>query len=159
MQTLLDNRVIPYVDEHYWLPLYQMSMYREKMEKDLGFIPTAGNMGRLDTKTLKPLRPSLPCWTAFTEGHVRYDGGLSACCFGADDKFDMGLLDGTNFMRQWNSPKFQALREAQLNTITQGQDALKNTPCEVCVAYEEDESSGSDETSEGTAVKVVSRKA
>jgi len=137
MQKLLDKRVIPYVDQHYWLPLYQMSMYREKMVKDLGFTPTAGNMGRLDSNTLEPLRKSLPCWSAFTEGHVRYDGGLSACCFGADDRFDMGLLDGTNFMRQWNTPKFQELRIAQLRTITHGQDALKNTPCEVCVAYEE----------------------
>jgi MoaA/NifB/PqqE/SkfB family radical SAM enzyme len=139
MQKLLDEKVIPYVDEHYWLPLYQMSMYREKMEKDLGFVPTAGNMGRLDSETLEPLRPSLPCWTAFTEGHVRYDGGLSACCFGADDRFDMGLLDGTNFMRQWNTPKFQALRKAQLKTLTEGQDALKGTPCEVCVAYEDEQ--------------------
>jgi uncharacterized Fe-S cluster-containing radical SAM superfamily protein len=138
MQKLLDEKVIPFVDQHYWLPLYQMSMYRKKMKQDLGYVPTAGNMGRLDNKTLEPLRNSLPCWTAFTEGHVRVDGGLSACCFGADDRFDMGLLDGTNFMRQWNSPKFVALREAQLKTLTEGQDALKNTPCEVCVAYEEE---------------------
>ena len=48
----------------------------------------------------------------------------------------MGLLDGTNFMRQWNSPKFQALRKAQLQTLDVGQDALKNTPCRVCVAHE-----------------------
>jgi MoaA/NifB/PqqE/SkfB family radical SAM enzyme len=137
MQALLDEKVIPFVDQHYWLPLYQMSMYREKMEKDLGFIPTAGNMGRLDSETLEPLRPSLPCWTAFTEAHVRVDGGLSACCFGADDRFDMGLLDGTNFMRQWNTPKFNALRESQLKTLTEGQNALKGTPCEVCVAYED----------------------
>lgn len=137
MQKLLDERVIPYVDQHYWLPLYQMSMYREKMEKDLGFVPTAGNCGRIDENTMLPTRLPVPCWCAITEGHVRYNGGLSACGFGADDKFDMGVLDGTNFMHQWNSQKFIALREAQFKTLTEGQDALKGTPCEVCVAYEE----------------------
>lgn len=135
MQRLLNEKVIPCVDKHYWLPLYQMSMYRDKVEKELGYTPTAGNMGRIDDFTMKPNRKPLPCWTAFTEGHVRVDGGLSACCFGADDRFDMGILDGTNFMRQWNSPRFIKLREAQLKTIKDGQEALKGTPCDVCVAY------------------------
>ena len=139
MQKVIDERVKPYVDQHYWLPLYQMSMYRGKMEKDLGFVPTAGNCGRIDDDTMLPTRHPIPCWCAITEGHVRYDGGLSACGFGADDRFDMGLLDGTNFMRQWNSPKFVSLREAQFKTVTEGQDALKGTPCEVCVAYDEKE--------------------
>ena len=136
METFLNDSIRPYVDKHYWLPLYQMSMYKKHIEQILGYIPTAGNMGRIDESTMLPNRKPLPCWSAFTEGHVRVDGGLSACCFGSDDKFDMGLLDGTNFMRQWNSPKFQALREAQLNTLTEGQDALKDTPCRVCVAHE-----------------------
>jgi len=135
MKEFLNNSIRPYVDKHYWLPLYQMSMYKNKLEKELGFTPTAGNMGRIDEETMKPNRLPLPCWSVFTEGHVRVDGGLSACCFGADERFDMGLLDGTNFMRQWNSPKFQIIREAQLDVKTKGQDALKGTICEVCVAY------------------------
>lgn len=135
MAEMLETSVKPYVDKHYWLPLYQMSMYRDKVIRELGYVPTAGNMGRIDEETMEPTRRPLPCWTAFTEGHVRVDGGLSACCFGSDDRFDMGMLDGTNFMRQWNSKKFQDLRKAQLRTLTEGQDALKGTPCEVCVAY------------------------
>src|SRR5512139_846290 len=135
MSDMLDINVRPFVDKHYWLPLYQMSMYRDKIIAELGYEPTAGNMGRIDEETMKPTRKPLPCWSAFTEGHVRVDGGLSACCFGADDRFDMGLLDGTNFMGQWNSVKFQKLRKAQLLTLTEGQGALKKTPCEVCVAY------------------------
>lgn len=133
MQNLLDKHVVPYVDKHYWLPLYQMSINKSKIEKEMGFTPTHGNSARIDEDTMRPNRKPLPCWSAFTEGHVRHNGGLSACCFGADDKFDMGLLDGTNFMRQWNSAKFQALRKAQLKTLLHGQDALKGTPCEVCV--------------------------
>ncbi len=135
MQALIDERVKPYVHKHYWLPLYQMSMYADKMKKELGYSPTHGNMGRIDENTMLPTRKPLPCWSAFTEGHVRVDGGLSACCFGADDRFDMGILDGTNFMRQWNSPKFRLLRKAQLETLIHKSEALKNTPCEVCVAY------------------------
>ncbi len=133
MESFLESAVIPFVDKHYWLPLYQMSMYSDKVKQDTGYTPTQGNMGRIDEATMKPIRKALPCWSAFTEGHVRYDGGLSACCFGADDRFDMGTLDGTNFMRQWNSEKFQKLRVAQLKTINEGQGALKGTPCEVCV--------------------------
>ena len=136
MQTMLDENVRPFVDKHYWLPLYQMSMYKDKLEKELGYIPTAGNCGRIDDTTMQPTTPKLPCWCTITEGHVRVDGGLSACGFGADDRFDMGILDGTNFMRQWNSPKFVELREAQLRTLKEGQNALKGTICEVCVAYD-----------------------
>ena len=135
VDNFLNDHVRPFVDRHYWLPLYQMAMYHDHVKKTMGYVPTAGNMGRIDDSTGKPNRKPLPCWTAFTEGHVRVDGALSACCFGNDAKFDMGVLDGTNFMRQWNSEKFKALREAQLRTITEGQDALKGTPCEVCVIY------------------------
>ena len=136
MQPFLDEHIIPYVDEHYWLPLYQMTMFHDYVIEQTGFTPTHGNMGRLDNDTLLPIRKPLPCWTVFTEGHVRVDGGLAACCFGNDDKFDMGVLDGRNFMYQWNSEKFQRIREAQLRTLTEGQKALINTPCHVCVVWE-----------------------
>lgn len=135
MQDFLKESVIPYVDKHYWLPMYSMSMYREKIQQDTGYVSSIGNMGRIDELTQLPNRSPLPCWAAFTEGHVRVDGGLSACCFGADARFDMGKLDGTNFMSQWNSPQFQKLREAQLATMDKGPDALINTPCRVCVAW------------------------
>ena len=80
MQGYLDDCVIPYVDKHYWLPMYSMSMYREKVRKDTGYVSSIGNMGRIDDDTQLPNRSPLPCWTAFTEGHVRADGGLSAGC-------------------------------------------------------------------------------
>jgi uncharacterized Fe-S cluster-containing radical SAM superfamily protein len=136
MKETLDKYVIPFVDKHYWLPLYQMSMYADRIRKEIGYVPTHGNMGRIDESTMLPNRKPLPCWSAFTEGHVRVDGGLSACCFGSDERFDMGVLDGTNFMRQWNSDKFQALRTAQLKTLVEGENALENTVCKVCVAHD-----------------------
>ena len=136
MQGFLEKNILDWVDHHYWLPMYSMSLYQSKIKKDTGYLPTIGNMGRIDESTMRPNRQPLPCWAAFTEGHVRVDGGLSACCFGADDRFDMGKLDGTNFMKEWNSEKFQRLREAQIATLKEGPDALVGTPCRVCVAYE-----------------------
>lgn len=138
MQTLLDNYVLPYVDQHYWLPLYSMAMRSSEIQKKLGYMPMHGNSGRYDTKTGQPNRDPLPCWSAFTEGHVRCDGHLSACCFGSDAKFDVGDLNKQSFMEAWNGPALRSLRRAQINTKEFGPDALKGTPCEVCVAYSED---------------------
>jgi pyruvate-formate lyase-activating enzyme len=140
MLDFIDEHIEPYVDKHYWLPIYSMGMHQERIQKEMGYIPTIGNMGRIDEDSKLPNRSPLPCWAAFTEGHVRVDGGLSACCFGSDAKFDMGILDGTNFMQAWNSGTFQVLREAQIRTIEEGPGALTNTCCKVCVAYEETES-------------------
>lgn len=124
MERLLDERVRPYVDEHYWLPLYSMGSLATEREKELGYRPTAGNQGRLGA-----LREPLPCWSAFTEGHVTADGNLSACCFDADSRWKMGDLREQSFMEAWNSPEFVKLREAHLRRDVSG------TPCEECVAY------------------------
>ena len=129
----LDQYIYPYVDKHYFLPMYQMGMKKSKT-KDIGDA-TPGNMGRIDESTNKPNRNPLPCWAVFTEGHVRVDGNLSACCFGSDDRFDMGKLNGNNFMAQWNSLKFQKLRGAHIATLHAGPKALAKTPCNICVAY------------------------
>ncbi|MGP1675924.1 MAG: radical SAM/SPASM domain-containing protein, partial [Burkholderiales bacterium] len=87
MEELIARDVRPYVDEHYWLPLYSMGAQANEREAELGYRPTAGNQGRLEA-----LREPLPCWSAFTEGHVTADGILSACCFDADSRWSMGDL-------------------------------------------------------------------
>lgn len=124
MEALLKEHVLPYVDQHYWLPLYSMGSMATQREKELGYRPTAGNQGRLEA-----LRDPLPCWSAFTEGHVRADGGLSLCCFDADGRFVVGDLNKQRFMEAWNSEAFQTVREAHLNKDVTG------TVCEDCVAY------------------------
>lgn len=125
MQELLNARVAPYVDEHYWLPLFgQMTQQTEERIAELGFVPTAGNQGRLGA-----LRDPLPCWAVSTEGHVTADGLLSACCFDADGRFAMADLREVSFMEGWNSEPFQRLREAHLRKDVTG------TVCEACVAY------------------------
>ncbi len=124
METLLKNRVLPFVDQHYWLPLYSMGAFATQREEELGYRPTAGNQGRLDA-----LRDPLPCWSAFTEGHVTAEGKLSACCFDATSSWVMGDLTRQPFMEAWNSPEFVKLREAHLRKDVRG------TLCEACIAY------------------------
>lgn len=125
MQKYLEANVLPYVDEHYWLPLYSMGSFATARERELGYRPTAGNQGRLGA-----LREPLPCWSAFTEGHVTAKGHLSACCFDATDTWTMADLNSVSFMEGWNSLDFQALRAAHLRRDVSG------TACEKCVAYQ-----------------------
>ena len=126
MEALIKDHVAPWVDQHYWLPLYgQMTHWNEDREADLGYKPTAGNQGRIGA-----LRDPLPCWTCFTEGHVTAEGLLTACCFDSDGRFKMGDLKTENFMDAWNSIKFQELRQCHLNKD------VKGTICEGCLAYE-----------------------
>ena len=113
--------IAPYVDEHYWLPLYGQAGLTAGAN---GTSPVAGNIGRVGA-----LRPPLPCWSLFTEGHVTFDGKLSACCFDHDGRFDMGDLTRLSFMEAWHSAPFQALRHANLREDVAG------TACEKCIAY------------------------
>ena len=124
MEALLATRVRPYVDQHYWLPLYSMGAFATEREENLGYRPTAGNQGRIGA-----LREPLPCWSAFTEGHVTAEGKLSACCFDATANWTMGDLNKQSFMEAWNSPAFVHLRAAHLRKDVRG------TVCENCIAY------------------------
>jgi len=124
MEALLAARVLPYVDQHYWLPLYSMGAFATEREEKLGYRPTAGNQGRIGA-----LREPLPCWSAFTEGHVTAEGKLSACCFDATANWTMGDLNRQSFAEAWNSPEFTQLREAHLRRDVRG------TVCENCIAY------------------------
>lgn len=121
MRSIVEARVLPYADEHYWLPLYGMN----GAAKAAGWKPSPGNPGRLAAQ-----RPSLPCWAVFTEGHITKDGLLAACCFG--DGIDGGLimadLKKVSFQEGWNSTAYQALRAAHLARDVRG------TGCEGCMA-------------------------
>lgn len=113
--------ILPFVDEHYWLPLYGMS----GAAKELGWKPQPGNPGRLDA-----MRDPLPCWAVFTEAHITADGGLTACCFGTGLDGDLKMADLTqvSFIDGWNSAHFQALRTAHLS------GDVSNTACAGCAA-------------------------
>lgn len=109
------------IDEHYWLPLYNQAGLIPGGD---GQLTTAGVRGRLHN-----LRDPLPCWAVFREGHITWDGQLSACCFDHTHDFEMGDLTKVPFMVAWNSDKFQDLRKAHLCKD------VKGTPCETCIAY------------------------
>jgi len=123
MESLV-REIVPYLDEHYWLPLYSMGSLARQREEELGYRPTAGNQGRLGA-----LREPLPCWSLFTEGHITHDGKLSACCFDAGDRWVMADLNDVSFADGWSSARFAALRQAHLARDVRG------TVCEDCVAY------------------------
>lgn len=114
-------QIEPYVDQHYWLPLYGMS----GASKANGWKPKPGNPGRLDA-----MRDPLPCWAVFTEGHITADGKMAACCFGtgSDGTLCMADLNEVSFMDGWNSLAYQELREAHL-----ARDVSK-TACAECAA-------------------------
>jgi hypothetical protein len=117
-------RILPYVDEHYWLPLYGQAGLTSGAR---GTVPTAGNQGRIGA-----LRKPLPCWSLFTEGHITWDGRLSACCFDHDGRFHMGDLNLQPFPEARHSASFQRLRSANLAEDVSG------TVCEKCIAYSGD---------------------
>ena len=121
MQKAVDE-IRPYLDEHYWLPLYGQAGLTSG---ERGTTPIAGNPGRVGA-----LRPPIPCWALFTEGHITFDGRLSACCFDHDGRFNMGDLTKMPFRQAWHSEPFQQLRRAHL------ENRIPGTVCEKCVAYE-----------------------
>lgn len=123
MQDVVDA-LRPLLDEVYALPLYSQAELVGGTQRDRGWAVTAGNRGRLAA-----LRDPLPCWAVFTEGHITWDGKLSACCFDHDGRFHMGDLTREGFMAAWNSESYQRLRAAHLARDVRG------TPCESCVAY------------------------
>lgn len=118
------RHVRPFVDEIYALPLYNQADLVGEGVRDRGWAVTAGNRGRIGA-----LRDPIPCWALFTEGHITWDGMLSACCFDHDGQFHMGDLKEQSFMAAWASQRFQALRAAHL------EGAVAGTVCENCVAY------------------------
>ena len=88
-------------------------------------MPVAGNPGRLGAYA-----PPIPCWSIFTEGHITFDGRLSACCFDHDGRFTMGDLMNQTFVEAWTSFDFLWLRTAHLHGNVCG------TACANCIAYQ-----------------------
>jgi MoaA/NifB/PqqE/SkfB family radical SAM enzyme len=113
-----------FTDEVYALPLYSQAAHIKSVN-GTRWVFTGGNPGRFDK-----MRPPIPCWALFTEGHVTWDGRLSACCFDHDGRFDMGDLKRMSFMDAWHSPGFRDLRAAHLRR------EVGRTVCRLCVSYE-----------------------
>ncbi len=125
MQPFLKEHILPYVDYHYWLPLYSGGGQVIAKERELGMQPIAGNPGRLDD----PADP-IPCWTLFTAAHILYDGRVTACCLDGTGNWVMGDLKYSSFPDVWSSQAFRELRRAHLKGDILG------TKCEKCVMGE-----------------------
>ena len=122
--TFLTDHVIPYVDEHYWLPLYTAGGQAKEKEAELNMKPIAGNTGRLDD----PSQP-IPCWTLFTAAHIMVDGKMTGCCLDGVGNWVMGDLTKQSFMECWHSKDFQSLRKAHIDNNIAG------TKCQACALY------------------------
>ena len=109
------ERIRPYLDEHYWLPLFSFGG-----QTDFG-APVRGNPGRLDN-----MRDPLPCWAVFSEGHITSGGDISLCCFDSHHRWVVGNLATSSFMDAWNCEAAQELRAAHLRKDVTG------TACEHC---------------------------
>jgi len=139
MDIMLKHFVLPYVDEHYWLPAYSMALRAEEMRERHGWNVTVGNMGRYDPALGTGNRAGQDvCWAAFTEGHVRADGHLSACCFGSTDRFDVGDLTRESFLDAWNGAAMQHIRGLHLRVSEEGPEVLRGSMCEVCLPEKAD---------------------
>ena len=125
MDDFLNEYVRPYVDEHYFLPLYTFGAGAIEREEELNWKPTPGNTGRVGGQ-VEPL----PCWCAFTEGHVRHDGNVSFCGFGSDDTYDWANLQDDTWENIWNNDYFKEIRSAHLKKD------VSDTICSTCAMYE-----------------------
>lgn len=115
MKPLLIQHILPYVDEHYWLPLLNEV-------PEFGRTKTPGNVGIYD----KPV-PPIPCWVLFTAGHVLVDGRFTCCCHDARGDWVMGDFKTQSLKEIWYSEKFRELRRAHLTKDVSG------TVCEQCI--------------------------
>jgi|WetSurSiteA1Bulk_404760.scaffolds.fasta_scaffold00273_4 hypothetical protein len=115
MKPLLETSILPYVDEHYWLPLLNEV-------PEFGNKKTPGNVGMYDN----PVDP-LPCWALFTAGHVLVDGRFTCCCHDATGQWVMGDFKTQSLKEIWYSDKFKELRRAHLAKN------VKGTVCNECI--------------------------
>jgi radical SAM protein with 4Fe4S-binding SPASM domain len=116
MKPLLKEHVLPYVDEHYWLPLFNDTAAFPNRPKSERIGNVAGYHDPVDP---------LPCWAVFTAAHVLVDGRLTACCHDATGQWAMGDLRKQSFMEAWHSEEYRVLRNAHLRKDVSGTRCVK----------------------------------
>lgn len=101
----LRKMITQYVDEFYYLPLYNQAGHIN-MKKDTKMV---GNPGRLENMV-----PPIPCWALFNTAKIAWNGWLTACCFDHDASFEIADLNKASLLEAWYHPKFVKLREQHL---------------------------------------------
>jgi len=110
----LRQLVLRYVDEFYYLPLYNHAGH---LSGDV-----VGNPGRLENMV-----PPIPCWGLFNSAKISWDGWLTACYFDHDSSFEIADLNKVTLLEAWNHPKFTNLRRCHLTNI------LEDSLCAKCL--------------------------
>ena len=114
----------PYLDQHYYLPLFSQHMLVADDIEAKDYVPIGGNIGRVNGAV-----PPVPCWALFREGHVDFNGMVTGCCFAHTPEFDFGSLNEMSFMEAWNSPKAKEFRRAHLS------GDVREIACHGCITY------------------------
>jgi MoaA/NifB/PqqE/SkfB family radical SAM enzyme len=156
MRPFLERAILPYVEQHYWLPFYSfngkisnvswISKDRDQKKpsrpqswtiKDGKAVPdkvaAAAEKTNIYVPTKgctghleEPLSP-VPCWTLFTAAHIMSNGIVTACGTDATGSWGMGDLKTQSFMEIWHCEKFKQLRLSHL------EDRVRGTICEKCI--------------------------
>jgi len=124
MKLFLNEYILPFVDSHYWLPLYTMGGLAVDNEIEKGLKPIAGNSGNLEISV-----PSIPCWSLFTAAHILVDGTMTACCSDSTGYWKVGDLKNQSFIEAWHSNEFKSLRKSHL------ENNIIGSKCEKCILY------------------------
>lgn len=117
---LLRETLLNYVDECYYLPLYNHAGHVSKNDEQI-----VGNPGRYENMV-----PPVPCWEMFNAAKISWDGWLTACCFDHDESFEIADLNKVSLLEAWTNPKFTQLRKAHL---AGNENMLKESLCAKCL--------------------------
>lgn len=114
----LKEDISPYVDDFYYLPLYNQAGHIGGKE----YTKIIGNPGRLDNMV-----DSIPCWALFNGVKITWDGWLTACYFDHDNRFNIADLNKVSLMEAWYHPK---IIEARRNHL---ENDFSNSICAKCL--------------------------
>ena len=118
----LRKMITRYVDEFYYLPLYNQAGHIGGKE----YTKIVGNPGRLENMV-----PPVPCWALFNAAKITWNGWFTACCFDHDTRFEIADLNKVSLLEAWHHPKFVKLRQQHLNKD------LKDSLCARCLGLKE----------------------
>jgi MoaA/NifB/PqqE/SkfB family radical SAM enzyme len=110
------NKILPFIDEHYWLPLYRQicddTIIDDVLKNNIAYVG--------DTKKYTV------CSKLFCKTQITHDGLMSGCCFVNSDSFIFGDLKTQSFDECWNSSKYNTVRNKHII------GDLSGLPCSKC---------------------------
>jgi MoaA/NifB/PqqE/SkfB family radical SAM enzyme len=116
----LKKSLLQYVDEFYYLPLYNQGGHVKGEKATL-----TGNPGRFGNMV-----DPVPCWGLFNSAKISWNGWMTSCYFDHGRDFEIADLNSCSLMEAWHHPKFVELRKAHLS---KEDSLLKNTVCAKCL--------------------------